>query len=139
MLLASADDRPATGSRAFRLRRSASAELGAAVRLFALAPHDFGLAARHEGAVETEIEGEGVAELAFDDAAFFPGDLAPESPGVALHRLGCCSASSFDPSEAMKIKALPRRSTSNWRAEQQSGAAEVVASWVRHSLNPDAS
>ena len=62
------------------------AELGAAVRLFALAPHDFGLARRHDGAVETEVEGGGIAELGFDDAAFIPGDLASESLGVAFHR-----------------------------------------------------
>ena len=32
--------------------------------------------------------------------------------------LRCCSVSSFDPSESMKINALPRRSTPNRRAEQ---------------------
>ena len=38
-------------------------------------------------AVEAEIEGGGIGELGFDDAAFVLGDLAPERLGMAFHRL----------------------------------------------------
>lgn len=88
-LLASADAKPAAESQTRRLPWSArpSAEPGTAIRLFALASHDFALARRHEGEVETEVERQGIGDLAFDDAAFIPGYLALESPAAAFYRL----------------------------------------------------
>ena len=63
------------------------AGLGAAVGLLALAALDLGLACRHAGAVEAEVQGGGIARLGFDDTHFVGGDLAPERLGVAFHRL----------------------------------------------------
>ena len=61
--------------------------LGAAVGLLATAALDFGLARRHAGAVETEVEGASIAGRGVDDVVFVAGDLTPQCLGVAFDRL----------------------------------------------------
>ena len=90
------------------------AGLGAAVGLLALAALDLGLARWHAGAVEAEIDGGGIAGLGLDDAAFVPGDLAPEGLGVAFDRLGGeGEAGQFAQQGAGALEAGPGRGDAN--------------------------
>ena len=65
------------------------AGLGAGVGLLALVALDLGVARRHAGAVEAEVEGGDLARFGVKGMTFVVGDLAPERLGVAFHRLRC--------------------------------------------------